>query len=456
MVKILTSRLILILTLFASTNAVSGQEQVEKDSDRTPFKLTVTNDVGIGRLLSELFVINGEGFLSRPLLAKLDTSSIYGDKEYYLLAIPFNVPAVKNRLFVKYRFVRMSGKLSLNNNGKLEVLSIYPVNELLNASLENTKEQEAKFKPEWNGFAAGEFRALNKDVTKYEYSLPTVVGTLSSFTHNRHSTLSWTYYPAKRQPIVLGNKVGYGVISVERDAISKNTCLEFDATLRYELNLTVPPFAGKRRSKWKLPLSDALTLNEFLRVRIPDMKDEKLKELLTLAFKKSTPKASFRLTKHYGTTYVNDTSNGKLYKVSDSELISLKPNESEKDIAQRRFLQKRSSRDNSYRLQIGHNGKSVVCILNSKISKESNGSNVPNELPRADKNNDNTNKEILLLDSDGFVVKSVVVKHHANRTNASHSSFVFEVFKGSTSCTDRELEQISDWCFAGEYIDSEL
>lgn len=98
-----------------------------------------------------------------------------------ILAIPFNMPMIKNNRPFHYNYVRLDGNLhvlaenpKVNTAAKfcqLKILSIYPTNSAINANMESTHTLEEPIQPEWNGASAGNIHNLNSDVLSYQLQM---------------------------------------------------------------------------------------------------------------------------------------------------------------------------------------------------------------------------------------------------------------------------------------------
>jgi hypothetical protein len=300
---------------------------------------------GVGNWPGRLFVltIKRDQFLGQPLLADI-SKDVIGDKfeendyQYFLLSLQYNIPAIRKLPLLKYKFVRVenlftlltnagntypsdgsyqelagSGRDSYNASKKgrlqrelifrsierkrtlprndIRVLSIYPTNLLLDANFENTKEFEGKVTANYQGFSAGELRYLNRDTWKYEVKLARVAGISTQY-----STASWTYYPVKQQPIILGNKEGYVIFSVPRlkksglgTAPFETRGIEIASQLNYELTVTPPGFATRMFDATCVPLSEAISLGELKRIRAADFHGKEIGEILKAAFAPPKP-----------------------------------------------------------------------------------------------------------------------------------------------------------------------
>ncbi|MBS1955177.1 MAG: hypothetical protein JST89_13400 [Cyanobacteria bacterium SZAS-4] len=93
----------------------------------------------------------------------------------------------------------------------VKILSIYPTSVYLSPNFDDTQTLDIQAKPEYSGFAGGSVDWKHTQEWKYIYNLPTVSGIAT-----RSGSASWTYYPAKKQQIMFGNKTTYVLFAVRK------------------------------------------------------------------------------------------------------------------------------------------------------------------------------------------------------------------------------------------------
>lgn len=188
-----------------------------------------------------LYTIDKDKFLGNCSVARLGT---VGDKySYYLVLMHFNIPAVKSTFIpLKYGFARFEAKIACHdNNGaptgfsesdalglteSAEILSVYPQNAVLPVNRTDTTDVTLTAQPSWMGASGGSAQYERKIEDTYPYTLPHVVGIGTRF-----GDASWTFYPAKAQPIMLGEQSTFAIIKVPADTSS----IRILANLRYQL-----------------------------------------------------------------------------------------------------------------------------------------------------------------------------------------------------------------------------
>jgi hypothetical protein len=209
-----------------------------------------------------LYTIDKEKFLGNCSVARLGYDKEPDEKlkitpgfTYYLVLMHFNIPAVKaTTIPLKYGFARFEAKIACqgSRDGKTakrdaleyfgisesaEILSVYPENAILPIDRKDTTTVTLTAQPEWMGASGGKGEYSRAIEDSYAYKLPHVVGVGTRF-----GDVSWTFYPAKAQPIMLGSQSTFAVIKVPY----KTESLRILANLRYQLQalkvVTFPPF----------------------------------------------------------------------------------------------------------------------------------------------------------------------------------------------------------------------
>ncbi len=160
------------------------------------------------------------------------------------------------------------------------VISIYPTNEILDVNFKNEQSLDVKAEPKYMSFSGGSVDYKTTDTTDYKYKLPKVVGTT---TH--HGCAAWTYYPAKRQPIMLGNKSTFAILQVEK---ATKGVLRINACLNYETALTIPAAGANVYDQAEVPLNQYLTVDSLLRLRCADLGGDGVVEMFKANYKKGS------------------------------------------------------------------------------------------------------------------------------------------------------------------------
>lgn len=183
---------------------------------------------------------------------------------------------VRNRIvygnYKELEHVR-GGSLPWNFN----VVSIHPTNEVLDVKFQNVQDFDVKVEPKYLEFSGASANWHSKDTTDYNFKLPRVVGITNHF-----GSVSWTYYPAKRQPVMLGNKTTFAVLQVKRGtggSLRLNTCLN------YELLLTSPFIGPKMYDEAEISLDEAMPLDSMLRMRCAELSGDAIGKLFGDTFK---------------------------------------------------------------------------------------------------------------------------------------------------------------------------
>jgi hypothetical protein len=158
------------------------------------------------------------------------------------------------------------------------VISIYPTNEILDVNFKNEQSLDVKAEPKYMSFSGGSVDYKTTDTTDYKYKLPKVVGTT---TH--HGCAAWTYYPAKRQPIMLGNKSTFAILQVDK---ATQGVLRINACLNYETSLTIPSAGARLYDQAEVPLNQYLTFDSLLRLRCADLGGDGVVEMFKANYKK--------------------------------------------------------------------------------------------------------------------------------------------------------------------------
>lgn len=238
---------------------------------QNPFSVTIDKSHFMGEPLIAKLAKSENNAGTKDIDPKVDIKPESNSYDYYLVIFNFNVPAVKYSIVpTNYGFARFSfnlqvfsppgaeakssstsaakiAKLYVADGHKFKspsvqaavganaiwparVISIYPVNEVLTVSREDTNQFEAQFKPEFQGGAAGSLTYTKILKDNFAFDLPKVIGTGSSA-----GTVTWTYYPAKAQPLMLGSKTTMAIIGVPSGLNYRNLGLRVLARFDYQL-----------------------------------------------------------------------------------------------------------------------------------------------------------------------------------------------------------------------------
>lgn len=310
--------------------------------------------------------IDNMHFMGEPLIAKLakfekakengkvgtenSNNQIPSSYDYYLVIFNFNVPAVKYSIIpTNYGFARFSFNLqvfaptasdavqSTTNAAKIaklytaagykfkpeiqaavganaiwpvRVISIYPVNEVLTVSREDTNQFEAQFKPEFQGGAAGSLTYTKTLKDNFAFDLPKVIGTGTSA-----GTVSWTYYPAKAQPLMLGSKTTMAIIGVPSGLNYEKCRLRLLAQFDYQLTKAkLPMWWGQSVYDAKqVSLASVPTLSEITALHSVDLPKE-IRATVSEVFKADVKeKPKLVLQKGRDRDYLIDPDSGAVY-----------------------------------------------------------------------------------------------------------------------------------------------
>ncbi|PZM77141.1 MAG: hypothetical protein DKT66_28290 [Candidatus Melainabacteria bacterium] len=266
---------------------------------------------------------------------------------YYLVLMHFNIPAVKaTTIPLKYSFARFEAKIAcqqpelaqvdppdgatsdgesetttddkrkalkeLKISESAEILSIYPENAILPIDRKDTTTVTLTAQPEWMGASGGKGEYSRAIEDSYAYKLPHVVGVGTRF-----GDVSWTFYPAKAQPIMLGSQSTFAVVKVPY----KTSSLRILANLRYQLKtlkvLTFPPF---RVCDWcDLDLRNAASFDDMAAIQYFGLPSD-AREALQTAFGKGAVEHNL---KYYGSQNSDrdilvDEKTGETYGFTDS------------------------------------------------------------------------------------------------------------------------------------------
>lgn len=297
-----------------------------------------------------LYTIDKEKFLGNCSVAKLghdvDTEAnpkLIPNFTYYLVLMHFNIPAVKaTTIPLKYGFARFEAKIACQkiNSGKTkteaeleeiarkaeaypavtsleiaesaEILSVYPENAILPIDRKDTTTVTLTAQPEWMGASGGKGEYSRAIEDSYAYKLPHVVGVGTRF-----GDVSWTFYPAKAQPIMLGSQSTFAVVKVPYNTPS----LRILANLRYQLQalkvITFPPF---RVCDWcDLDLEKASSFDDMAAIQYFGLPSD-AREALQTAFGKGAVEHNL---KYYGSQNSDrdilvDEKTGETYGFTDS------------------------------------------------------------------------------------------------------------------------------------------
>lgn len=188
------------------------------------------------------YTIDRYHFMGEPVVAKI--TSFSGEMDYYLVVFHFNIPVTKAVLAgpMKFGFVRIGAKVVGVDGQKqlipVRTISIFPVNEKLPINREDERTTTVRVEPQWFGASGGYMQREHRVMDKYDYNLPTVMGTVSRF-----GDVHWTYYPAKAQPVIQGAQTGFAIIGVPRTGVTE---LQLLCTMQYNLQwIKAVPFPGQ-------------------------------------------------------------------------------------------------------------------------------------------------------------------------------------------------------------------
>lgn len=284
-----------------------------------------------------LYTIDKEKFLGNCSVARLgydkeldEKLKVYPNFAYYLVLMHFNIPAVKaTTIPLKYGFARFEAKIACRGNidseaakygaakylkisESAEILSVYPENAILPIDRKDTTTVTLTAQPEWMGASGGKGEYSRAIEDSYAYKLPHVVGVGTRF-----GDVSWTFYPAKAQPIMLGSQSTFAVIKVPY----KTESLRILANLRYQLQalkvVTFPPF---RVCDWcDLDLKSAGTFDDMAAIQYFGLPSD-AREALQTAFGKGAIEHNM---KYYGgqssdRDILVDEKTGEAYGFTDS------------------------------------------------------------------------------------------------------------------------------------------
>lgn len=288
-----------------------------------------------------LYTIDKEKFLGNCSVARLGydvdveaNPKLTPNFTYYLVLMHFNIPAVKaTTIPLKYGFARFEAKIAcrktvqggakkietahdtldyLGISESAEILSVYPENAILPIDRKDTTTVTLTAQPEWMGASGGKGEYSRAIEDSYAYKLPHVVGVGTRF-----GDVSWTFYPAKAQPIMLGSQSTFAVVKVPYNTPS----LRILANLRYQLQalkvITFPPF---RVCDWcDLDLEKASSFDDMAAIQYFGLPSD-AREALQTAFGKGAVEHNL---KYYGSQNSDrdilvDEKTGETYGFTDS------------------------------------------------------------------------------------------------------------------------------------------
>jgi|GEM_PF-5032412 len=332
-------------------NGLNHQHQAENLTFHNPLSVTIDKSEFMGEpliaRLSETRCKEESTAFEPAASAKLSSSSY----DYYLIVFHFNVPAVKYSVVpTSYGFARFTFDLQVfspnaaasahkkfgpekiakmyteaGNRFKdkdvqgavqasaiwpVRVVSIYPVNEVLTVNRDDTNEFEAQFKPEFQGGAAGSltYRKTLKDT--FAFDLPKVVGTGSSA-----GSVSWTFYPAKAQPLMLGSKTTMAIVGVPAGLNYKNLGLRVLSRFDYQITKAKIPllWGSSVYDAKQVSLIDVPSLKEVTSLHSIDLPKE-IRQTVADVFKADVKdKPAVSLVKGKEHDYLIDRDTGAVY-----------------------------------------------------------------------------------------------------------------------------------------------
>jgi hypothetical protein len=278
-----------------------------------------------------LYTIDREKFLGNSSVAWLgddvDTKAnpkITPNFSYYLVLMHFNIPAVKATMIpFKYGFARFEAKIACQGTRSIsplhkglkhlevtesaEVLSVYPENAVLPINRKDTTTVTLTAQPEWMGASGGKGEYSRAIEDSYAYKLPHVVGVGTRF-----GDVSWTFYPAKAQPIMLGSQSTFAVVKVPY----KTPSLRILANLRYQLQtmkvITFLPF--RVCDSCDLDLKEAASFDDMAAIQYFGLPAE-AREAMQTAFGKGATERSVRYyaNRRTGRDVLVDEKTGETY-----------------------------------------------------------------------------------------------------------------------------------------------
>ncbi|PZM84284.1 MAG: hypothetical protein DKT66_06520 [Candidatus Melainabacteria bacterium] len=199
------------------------------------------------------------------------------------------------------------------------VISIYPTNEILKVDFENKQTYEVKVEPKWMEMASGYGRWQSEDTTKYLYELPRVAGIASQY-----GTVSWTFYPAKRQPVMYGNKNVFAILQVTKGtkgALRVNSCLN------YELSMSPPLLGARLYDEASINLDQRMPISSMLRLRAADLGSDGITKIFQSALVADKTQPQLKLSAIANQKPFVE-GNSSIYRIDDDQLVKFKMNPS--------------------------------------------------------------------------------------------------------------------------------
>lgn len=193
-------------------------------------------------------MVEKDKFFGQPIIAQLD--NIDDPKhDYYLVVLHFNIPTLNpSAAQTKYAFARFKAKFvgyrgdptedskyfgnilaRLKNNAlrdriqnqraeelqPVTIVAVSPMHETLGVDRTNANVLTAQLRPTWFAASAGSVTDQVSKQDRYDFHLPTVLAT-----GTRYGDATWSFYPARGQPLIAGTRTTMAVIAINKDAPS--------------------------------------------------------------------------------------------------------------------------------------------------------------------------------------------------------------------------------------------
>jgi hypothetical protein len=298
----------------ARTSSVSNH--VKQASSKFMVEIEQTRNMPKDKTTDGLFeyTIDREKFLGEPVVALIGHNAS-ANLSNYLIILHYNIPPVKSSLLpVKYGFARLGVRFLAFNQGdaqdpnKVDLLSIYPTNELLDINHTDKGTNTLTIQPQYMGASGGSYQYQKERTDVYNFQLPTVIGTA-----NRYGEAAWTYYPAKQQPLILGSKTAFAVVSLP----ASRTRLRLQVSLDYQLKrLKLIPFPLRTlQDSLDFKLVDAPSVEDALAMHTADLPDN-VRDKIKACFLESHQYA-FN-TGSDKNDYILDVTSGKYFRVDQT------------------------------------------------------------------------------------------------------------------------------------------
>jgi hypothetical protein len=262
-------------------------------------------------------------------VAKLAQS---GSRQYYLVLLRYNIPTLKAFLIPgKYSFARFSTRFVVYSTykdqpdkefreqsahpKKVDLLSIYPVNDLLDVQHTEKGTNTIHVEPKYQEASAGYYEYSKERTDQYNFELPKVVGSA-----DRYGSAAWTYYPAKLQPLIMGSKTAMAIVSFDLRTPAELSAkanfgymLRLESTLDYQLKRlwALPGMARSVKDVVEFDLRQAPGLDGFLQVHKVDLPDEIVSKVNELRDVHQYVVSSGK------NDYVVDVTEGKFYQIDN-------------------------------------------------------------------------------------------------------------------------------------------